>query len=949
MTDPIDLTIAARFVAALAGDAAAPVHWQTFDDNKERSDKSLADNACLPLATARRWLTEANVHGAGVYVTVNVTDGRGREIENVTELRALFVDCDGTRDLPSSWPLPPSIIVQRDTAHWHAYWLLRDGGDLEGFTRAQVQLACHWGTDCTIADLPRVMRCPGFWHCKASPILVSLVEAEPARRYTMAEILAAHPVADYAALPKKHQRKAELAGLWTPPDAVPSAATAPRPTVPRSDAGQDDEAWHEEMFAKWAMSKDTAEGAANSYEGRDNAAFVIACEGAGRGLRRDVVLAVVLAYLQRARVLNPDADADRVVGSAFSKPRKGTRPVRGRAPGAAGGVAPPRRGTGGGSFLDDDGPTPPAPPIPPAGDPAPEPEPEPYDGLDLQVVRERWSIGVGGVAPIEWDSRRGEFVVKQTKRVANLPIWPAQVGRDAATGKTFLRIGWVTPDGELRHSWMPEESVKVGKPLLDLAEGPIAGTRWQAAAVWLTEARPAIRQPLAHVTSRLGWCGVNGSRRWVWPGSGDSSTTVYIGDALPGHGDLDGWKRGLEHVLSLGAPGFVALLCAALSAASPWARLINGKRNPVIGLQARSSSGKGSVLGWVLAIWAEADSLTLPASSSVKGLQDRAVQYPDLPIFCDELQQLLEQGLYGQSQASEAVYFLANGQRRVTSSKAQVSVGGEARHGVGFYAAEAPILTGLNQGVQLRTVELRGDPCPDEQTARILRQAGQHTGILAGEISRQVQAATVTEWIEALRASSADLRQQHEGLEAGDSDVLALVQRGCDVLEQACGVDLPTADLVAWLAAEISAQRKSAVDRERACLQAVLDWLGNLDWTFENSDGQIGYRQEIALQLHMIAWSTWIVGPQGHVRATLECDPTHRELAAIFDRYGGEKRVLPAWAARGWIERQGAHLKVRRRSCGRVVRFTRAALAEHFGEEDLAPVEPGAPAPEAQS
>jgi uncharacterized protein (DUF927 family) len=80
--------------------------------------------------------------------------------------------------------------------------------------------------------------------------------------------------------------------------------------------------------------------------------------------------------------------------------------------------------------------------------------------------------------------------------------------------------------------------------------------------------------------------------------------------------------------------------------------------------------------------------LRLPASSTGKGLQDRAIQYPDLPIFLDELQQLAEQNPIV---ASDAVYFLANGQRRVTSSRAQTSVGGEARHGVGFYAAEAPV------------------------------------------------------------------------------------------------------------------------------------------------------------------------------------------------------------------------------------------------------------------
>ncbi len=932
MTDPIcDLDDAELFLDTLGG--AGPFVFQTFGDKKDEkgeADPRLARNATLPWATARAWLIEANRNLAGIFVTVNATDGQGREAANVTALRALFVDVDGTRELPATWPLAPSIIVQRDATHWHAYWLLRPGEDLRAFTPAQVHLACHWLSDLSVSDLPRVMRLPGFLHHKGDAMPVALVRADGAARYTIAEVLAAHPV-DWLALPDKARRKAAACGLCEPAEQPQRRAPEqPRPAA----AGGDFQA---ESYRKWAAKRDVREGAANDYEGRDNAAFALACEGAGRAqaglIPRGLVEEVVLEYLHRAGVADPQADAQRIIGSAFSKPRTCTPPAAPQAGRPARDPAKPR------PTFDDA-----APPEPPSAAPAaaaPEPE-KPYDGLDLDALRNRWSVTDGGVAPIEWNAKAGQLEVKINKRIGNLPIWPAQVGRDVATGNTYLRLGWVTPDGETRHDWMPEEAVKEGKPLLRLHEGPIAGPRWQQAAVFLTEARPAITQPLAMVTSRLGWCGVNGSRRWVWPGTGEEAGAVFIGDDLPAHGKLEGWQRGLEHVLSLGRPGYVALLCAVLSAAAPWARLVNGKRNPVIGLQARSSSGKGSVLTWALAIWADAEALTLPASSSVKGLQDRAVQYPDLPIFCDELQQLLEQGSYGQNQAQEAVYFLANGQRRVTSSKTQVSVGGEARHGVGFYAAEAPILTGLNRGVHMRTIELRQDPCPDEATARILRQAGQHSGVLAEEISRRVQAAGVGEWIESLRAASAALRSEHQGLEAGDSDTLALVQRGCDLLEGVCGVELPTADLVAWLAQEIAQQRASAIDRERACLQAVLDWLGNLDWTTEDSDGRISYRKEIALQLHMIAWSTWRVVQSGTVRESLECDPTHRELAAIFERYGGERRVLPSWAAQGWIERQDKNLKVRRRGFGRVVRFTRAALVEHFGEADIAPAEPAA-------
>lgn len=935
MTDgpTIDLAEARRFIAALAGEGAR-IAWQTFDDNKSRKDKSLAWRLpCCPLAGVQSELTSRNTRGAGVYLTVNDTGGSARvEDTPVVGLRALFIDCDGTAELPQAWALPPSIVVQRDATHWHAYWLLVPDEAVDRFTAAQTVLAAHYRTDWTISDLPRVMRVPGFRHCKAAPVPVVLRLVEAGRRYSIDQVLAAHPVADWSVLPEALRRKAISLGLLA--DDRPA-----RPTVSTTAAPATGTAERQQL---WANTVKIFDGLSAEVGQRDRNGFRIGCICAARGFSQADAAGEVRRYWERSgNFTGPgaagDADIERVVRSAYSKPRTDHMPVS---------KAKPAERTGPRPTFDDAAAPPPPIADPPAGA-AEEPQ-GPWDNLDLTQLKDRWSIGVGGVAPIEWDARKEASVVKITKRLGNLPLWPSRIGRDVATGRAFLELGWVTPAGETRHQWLAEDQVKLGKALLELPEGPVAGPRWLAAAVWLTEARSAVRNPLAEVTSRLGWCGINGSRRWVWPGTGLAEQARYIGDALPSHGELDKWQAGLEHLLGLdGDKAYTALVCVALSVAAPWARLINGKRNPVIGLLARSSSGKGSVLSWALAPWADAEALTLPASSSVKGLQDRAVQYPDLPIFCDELQQMLDQGQYGQSQASEAVYFLANGQRRVTSSKAQVSVGGEARHGVGFYAAEAPILPGLNSGVHYRVVELRGDPCPDEATARCLRQAGQHTGVLAGAISRLVQAQDVGAWIEALRGQSAALKATHGGLEAGDSDVLALLQRGCDVIDQVCGVDMPTDSLVAWLARVIAEQRRNAIDKETACLQAVLDWLCNLDWTYEDSTGAVQYRTEMVLQQHLVAWSTWINGTGGHLRGSLECDPTHRELAQIFERYGGERRVLPAWAARGWIEKQGAHLKVRKRGCGRVVRFSRAALLAHVGADDLAPEQATAAAPAA--
>lgn len=68
---------------------------QTFDDTPAKRGEAakvhqvaLANGALDALA---RW----NVRGAGVFVTVNATDGNGRQTHNIQRVRALFVDLDG--------------------------------------------------------------------------------------------------------------------------------------------------------------------------------------------------------------------------------------------------------------------------------------------------------------------------------------------------------------------------------------------------------------------------------------------------------------------------------------------------------------------------------------------------------------------------------------------------------------------------------------------------------------------------------------------------------------------------------------------------------------------------------------------------------------------------------------------------------------------------------------
>jgi len=126
-------------------------------------------------------LKRLNEQGAGIFVTINVTDGQGRKDHNIVNLRSAFVDADNIdlldvfRNDPDVDRCYPNIIVNSKNG-LHAYWLLDRWEDKSRFTPLQVALIEKFGTDEEPRDLARVMRIPGFFHMKdpTKPFLVTL-------------------------------------------------------------------------------------------------------------------------------------------------------------------------------------------------------------------------------------------------------------------------------------------------------------------------------------------------------------------------------------------------------------------------------------------------------------------------------------------------------------------------------------------------------------------------------------------------------------------------------------------------------------------------------------------------------------------------------------------------------------------------------------------------------
>lgn len=146
---------------------------QTFDDRGE--NKKLARVFHFDGNMPTRYATELsylNENKAGIYLTVNETDGKGRKASNVIKVRSLFADLDGV-PLAPAMKFNPSLIVESSSTKYHCYWFTRDT-PVEAFSVMQEQIARILSSDPKVKDLPRVMRIPGFYHNKEEPFLTKI-------------------------------------------------------------------------------------------------------------------------------------------------------------------------------------------------------------------------------------------------------------------------------------------------------------------------------------------------------------------------------------------------------------------------------------------------------------------------------------------------------------------------------------------------------------------------------------------------------------------------------------------------------------------------------------------------------------------------------------------------------------------------------------------------------
>lgn len=164
--------------------------FQTFDDKGK--DPSLAKHKSAQFEQIESQLLDYNKRGAGIFFTVNETDGKGRKAENITKVRAVFLDLDGpeSRERLSqvlASKTAPSLVVESSPGKFHCYWLCEVVMKSK-WPAIQKALAAKFGGDPAVSDIARVMRLPGFFHNKDKPYLTRIIQSD-GQDYSIKEII----------------------------------------------------------------------------------------------------------------------------------------------------------------------------------------------------------------------------------------------------------------------------------------------------------------------------------------------------------------------------------------------------------------------------------------------------------------------------------------------------------------------------------------------------------------------------------------------------------------------------------------------------------------------------------------------------------------------------------------------------------------------------------------
>ncbi len=181
------------------------VCFRIFDDKKEGTFKGAKLSCqCGKYKNIEETLKKHNAMNRGIFFVVNFG---GQDDSAITRINAQFVEMDNCsfeeqQKKIDSFSLAPSMII-RTQKSYHVYWFVDPSAKVNRFRMIQTQLVKYFDGDPMCVNESRVMRLPGFMHCKKTPVEVVCVSFHPERKYTQDQLSDVLPEVDSAPIEHK--------------------------------------------------------------------------------------------------------------------------------------------------------------------------------------------------------------------------------------------------------------------------------------------------------------------------------------------------------------------------------------------------------------------------------------------------------------------------------------------------------------------------------------------------------------------------------------------------------------------------------------------------------------------------------------------------------------------------------------------------------------------------
>jgi putative DNA primase/helicase len=175
------------------------IWFQILDDRSKMPDHPPFKGAKVEgisgkLEKKEKLLRKHNAENRGIFFFMN---SGGSEQADINRINAHFMEIDDISfeeqiERIEKFDLEPSLIVKTQKS-FHVYWLTKPGAKVDNFRYIQRQLVAYFGADAQNINANRVLRVPGFYHCKKEPVMVQCVKFNPELRYTQEELSAHLP------------------------------------------------------------------------------------------------------------------------------------------------------------------------------------------------------------------------------------------------------------------------------------------------------------------------------------------------------------------------------------------------------------------------------------------------------------------------------------------------------------------------------------------------------------------------------------------------------------------------------------------------------------------------------------------------------------------------------------------------------------------------------------